>query len=90
MIIKNSIEEVSNIPKVITIGNFDGIHKGHQSLINKTCEIASENHLESLVFTFDQLYLKKIISKDYTAILLNLNILGLLVLIHYYQLISIP
>jgi riboflavin kinase/FMN adenylyltransferase len=55
MIIKNSIEEVSNIPKVVTIGNFDGIHKGHQSLINKTCEIASENHLESLVFTFDQL-----------------------------------
>ena len=45
MIIKNSIEEVSSIPKVVTIGNFDGIHKGHQSLINKTCEIASESHL---------------------------------------------
>jgi len=55
MIIKNRIEEVSSTPKVVTIGNFDGVHKGHQSLINKTCEIASENSLESLVFTFDQL-----------------------------------
>ena len=51
MIIKNNIEEVSNTPKVVTIGNFDGVHKGHQSLINKTCEIASENGLESVSYT---------------------------------------
>ena len=55
MNIISKIEELSVTPKVVTIGNFDGVHKGHQSLINKTCEIASENKYESLVFTFDEL-----------------------------------
>lgn len=55
MNIKNKIDDLSSAPKVVTIGNFDGVHKGHQSLINKACDIASKNEFESLVFTFDVL-----------------------------------
>ena len=54
----NIIEKIDNIsdkPKVITIGNFDGIHKGHQSLIKKTQEISHTEGLESVIFTFDML-----------------------------------
>jgi riboflavin kinase/FMN adenylyltransferase len=51
----HNIDDISDHPKVITIGNFDGIHKGHQSLIKKTQEIADTNALESLIFTFDVL-----------------------------------
>ena len=39
MNIIEKIESVSSNPKVVTIGNFDGIHKGHQSLIRKAQEI---------------------------------------------------
>ncbi len=53
-IIKN-IQNISSYPKVVTIGNFDGIHKGHQSLIKKTQEISFTENLESLIFTFNKL-----------------------------------
>jgi len=36
----------------ITIGTFDGVHLGHQFLINKAMEIAKNENLESLVITF--------------------------------------
>ncbi len=38
---------------VLTIGNFDGIHLGHVSLINETVRLAREKGLPSLVLTFD-------------------------------------
>jgi riboflavin kinase/FMN adenylyltransferase len=55
MNIIEKVENVSRKPKVVTIGNFDGIHKGHQSLIRKTKEISSTENLESLIFTFHKL-----------------------------------
>ncbi len=55
MKILNSLNDVSKNPKAITIGNFDGIHKGHQVLINKTKAISAKNNVESLIFTFDKL-----------------------------------
>lgn len=36
----------------LTIGNFDGLHKGHQALINRTREIAAEKDLDFAVMTF--------------------------------------
>jgi riboflavin kinase/FMN adenylyltransferase len=38
---------------VITIGNFDGIHLGHQQLIAKTVEKAKELNVPSVVVTFE-------------------------------------
>ena len=55
MNIIEKVENVSSSPKVVTIGNFDGIHKGHQSLIKKTQEISHAENLESLIFTFNKL-----------------------------------
>ena len=34
------------------LGNFDGVHKGHQALISRCVEIAREKGLEAVVFTF--------------------------------------
>lgn len=38
--------------KVIAIGFFDGVHKGHQALMDKACTIASKKKCISSVFTF--------------------------------------
>ncbi len=43
----------TTFPTVVTIGNFDGLHKGHQKLIKKTVQIASKNNLKSLVCSFN-------------------------------------
>ena len=38
---------------VVTIGNFDGLHKGHLKLIEKTKKIAEKYNLKSLVCSFN-------------------------------------
>lgn len=38
---------------VITIGNFDGLHRGHMELIKKTIQIAEEHNLISIVFSYE-------------------------------------
>lgn len=40
-------------PCCIALGCFDGIHIGHQRIINSMCSYAKENNLCSAVFTFD-------------------------------------
>ncbi|WP_147820498.1 bifunctional riboflavin kinase/FAD synthetase [Salidesulfovibrio onnuriiensis] len=37
----------------VTIGNFDGVHKGHQILIKQTCSKAKALGLTSVIVTFD-------------------------------------
>ena len=37
---------------VVTIGNFDGLHRGHQVLIKKATEYAKKKNVSSIVFTF--------------------------------------
>jgi riboflavin kinase/FMN adenylyltransferase len=39
---------------VLTIGNFDGIHLGHQKLINRMLEISREKDLRSVVISFKE------------------------------------
>lgn len=38
---------------VATIGSFDGVHQGHQYIINHAKDLAKKNKLRSLVITFD-------------------------------------
>ena len=40
-------------PSAIAIGIFDGVHRGHQALLQKTLELSRANGLRSLVCTFD-------------------------------------
>lgn len=53
MIVINNLEEIKNIPPCsIALGNFDGVHVGHQTLIRKAVEKARELGIKSAVFTF--------------------------------------
>lgn len=47
----------------VTIGSFDGLHKGHLSLINKAVELSKKNNIKSMVNTFKEHPLN-IINKD--------------------------
>lgn len=73
MIVFNSIEDiVLDADTCVTIGNFDGVHMGHQELISKTVKYAKKKRLKSVVFTFSNHpvnffkpgYVKNIISQE--------------------------
>jgi len=49
----HSIEEFpSDINTIITIGTFDGVHKGHQTIIDKLNTTAKKEGLQSVLLTF--------------------------------------
>lgn len=53
MRIYHSIEDFpSDVNTIVTIGTFDGVHKGHQIIINRINEIAKKEAMESVVLTF--------------------------------------
>lgn len=53
MKIFETIEEISGIePTAVALGNFDGVHLGHQELIKRTVEKAKADGLKAAVFTF--------------------------------------
>jgi riboflavin kinase/FMN adenylyltransferase len=37
----------------LTLGNFDGVHRGHRALLEVTCELAREHAVPCAVLTFD-------------------------------------
>ena len=48
-----SSKNYQKLPCVLTIGNFDGVHVGHQQLLQKTIAIAKLRNIESCAFTFE-------------------------------------
>lgn len=55
----HSITSISQVtggfaPSAVTVGKFDGIHKGHQKLIQALKSAADEHALQSVVVTFDR------------------------------------
>mgnify|MGYP004449588721 CR=1 FL=1 len=51
--IKNLNHFKLNRSSVITVGKFDGIHKGHRKLISRVKEIGRQRGLKTVIFTFD-------------------------------------
>jgi len=43
----------SDTPHALAIGNFDGLHLGHQALLTKTVAVAKQQGLKPAVMTFD-------------------------------------
>ena len=43
----------SRAPCALTIGNFDGVHRGHKALLARVREAADSLHLDSAVMTFE-------------------------------------
>ncbi len=56
-------------PAAICIGNFDGLHKGHISLINKTIEIGNKYNLKPAVMSFSPHPLKVLSYVEISSIL---------------------
>jgi riboflavin kinase / FMN adenylyltransferase len=40
-------------PSVVTIGNFDGVHRGHQVLLRRAATLAAQHDVRSVAVTFD-------------------------------------
>lgn len=48
-----SLEQIGQIDEtVVALGNFDGVHLGHQKIIERTVRSANAMGLKSAVFTF--------------------------------------
>ena len=62
---------ISNMPKIVAgIGFFDGVHLGHQSLINEIKSMATEEGTASAVVTFRR-HPRSVLSSEYRPQLLN-------------------
>ena len=54
MRVARSLEEAAGFePVAVTIGNFDGVHTGHQELLREVARAAREKGLQPAVLTFD-------------------------------------
>lgn len=63
--------EVPTLPPLVaTIGFFDGVHRGHQFLINQVIDEAKRNEMESAVITFDA-HPRQVLQYEYQPKLLS-------------------
>lgn len=49
----HAVEAHPTAPTALTIGNFDGLHRGHQALLNELIQIAKQQGLQSALLTFE-------------------------------------
>ena len=54
---------------VVTLGNFDGVHLGHQAIFRKVKEEAQKNNVEAVVITFEPHPLKVLSPQTYPPLL---------------------
>ncbi|WP_425076202.1 bifunctional riboflavin kinase/FAD synthetase [Psychroserpens sp. S379A] len=66
----NSQNTYSKNPSVITIGTFDGVHIGHQKIIERLVNVGQNKNLESVVLTFFP-HPRTVLQKDANIKLLN-------------------
>jgi riboflavin kinase / FMN adenylyltransferase len=67
----NIYNDINALPQfkntVITIGSFDGLHVGHQEILQRVTTLAAQNDAESVVITFDP-HPRLIVYPDDTAV----------------------
>ena len=69
--IYNSINNFTTTKKtIVTLGTFDGVHIGHNAILDKICKVAKHENLESVILTFFP-HPRKIVSNNYDIKLLN-------------------
>ncbi len=67
---KNTLDFQLNKRSVVTLGKFDGLHRGHDKLISRTIEIGKRGY-ETVVFTFDVSPLVKLGKKITRTLITN-------------------
>lgn len=70
MKVYNALKDYNNLPSVITIGTFDGVHLGHKKIIERLCKFGQNNQLNSLILTFFP-HPRMVLNKDYNLKLLS-------------------
>ena len=63
--------KLNNPFSVLTVGTFDGVHKGHQKIINKLVNVAKRNNAESVLVTFQPHPRTVIFPDDSSLVLIN-------------------
>ncbi len=53
-LVVRGLEGVTPAPSVVSIGFFDGAHRGHQTIIRRAARLAQEDGVRSVVVTFDR------------------------------------
>ncbi len=54
MEIYQKLDLINKSPKsIVTIGTFDGCHRGHQDIIKKVISLSQSNNCKSVLITFD-------------------------------------
>jgi riboflavin kinase / FMN adenylyltransferase len=51
-LVAHDLDEVTPAPSVVTIGNFDGVHRGHQVLLRRAVDAARERGVRPVAVTF--------------------------------------
>jgi riboflavin kinase / FMN adenylyltransferase len=51
-LVARALDEVPPAPSVVTIGNFDGVHRGHQVLLRRAVDAAHEQGVRAVAVTF--------------------------------------
>lgn len=68
----------------VTIGFFDGVHRGHRYLLQQLEEMASDEGLSAVAVTFDR-HPKEVVSKDFSPLLLTTQIEKLSLLSQFFK-----
>jgi riboflavin kinase/FMN adenylyltransferase len=69
--IYTSINDFTSSKKtIVTLGTFDGVHIGHNAILEKICKAAQQENLESVILTFFP-HPRLVVSNNYDIKLLN-------------------
>jgi len=52
-VVARGLGALDQAPSVVTIGNFDGVHRGHQVLLRRAAALAERHDVRSVAVTFD-------------------------------------